>query len=181
MLKIWRKFILMELTRKFGHSCNIQHVVTLYQGILLTLTQHKERLVVHLIWQYFPIIVTYQISLRLTSPFLWGERTNLLRCSKTPLENPQVSSRSKRLHLEFALGKFVKNTKRILKHLVKLDHRLLWNSTSYLFNQSDKDFTGRYRRLHSSEQNVALLISRRVGLSNTFYFPWIQSCCPYYF
>lgn len=132
---------------------------------MLTLTQHKERLVLLLIWQYFPIILTYQISLNLTSAFLWGDRTNLLRCSKTPLENPQVSSRSKRLHLEFALGKFVLNTKRILKHLIKLDHRLLWNNTSiHSTKVTIKDFTGRYRRLHSSEQNIALLIWRRLGV-----------------
>lgn len=39
---------------------------------------------------------------------------------------------------------------------------------NYLFNQSDKDFTGKYIKLHSSEQNLPLLISRRLGLPKTY-------------
>ena len=45
-----------------------------------------------------------------------------MTCSKDPLENPKVTSRSKRLHLEFDLEKFVKNIKDF-QHLIIKNHR----------------------------------------------------------
>lgn len=61
------------------------------------------------------------------------------------MRNP-LSLRSTRLHLEFDFEEAWQKYQKVLKHLTKQDATLVLTILRYTFNQTDKDFKGKYRK-----------------------------------
>ena len=91
------------------------------------------------------------------SLFLCDEKTNLLTFSRGPLENPKLVWGQKK-YLEFDLRKCVKNMKdfeHLMKGIIMKQYLFI-----HLTKVAIKDFKGKYRGLHNSEQSLALLLLR---------------------